>query len=395
MQKLTNQERLRPWMGFVLFGFMMAVFVTLCAWMQQNWGMVGLVLTELILAAIAIGFCLIRKVKISEVLPIKKITVRDFFGCVILLISTYMISMASVMLTAFIFPDSAAEANALGSFLYDGTYGLIPLLLIVALLPATCEEIFHRGAVLSTFRSLDKEWIAVILVGLFFSINHLSILRGPFTFILGAVFAYVVIKKNNILLTMMMHFMVNSFSVCLTYFVLSNTEMETSSMSLEVGLDTVGLYTALMFLAPVLFVTGKMLLMPETHKNKHFAIAGIISAAMLIGGIVIMMLGSKQSLFSANGPLDMSEGEVKTFDGICIQEEDDYTIVVVITGSEGNFRVEVKDENGEVACGGNMDTSMMQIYNSTVRLDEGEISIDIISLSGDPGQNASYSIAVK
>ena len=73
MQKLTNQERLRPWMGFVLFGITMAIFLTVCVWLQTNWGIPGLILTELIIAGIAIVFCLIRKVKISEVLPIKKI----------------------------------------------------------------------------------------------------------------------------------------------------------------------------------------------------------------------------------------------------------------------------------------------------------------------------------
>ena len=382
-------------MGFVLFAFTMAVFVTACAWMQQNWGIPGLILTEVLLAGIAIGFCLIRKVKISEVLPIKKITLRDFFGCIVLLISTYMISMLSLFFMVMLFPDSAAEASELGDFLYSGNLGLIPLLLIVAVLPGICEETLHRGALLSTFRSLDKEWIAVVLVGLFFSINHLSILRGPFTFILGAVFAYVVIKKNNILLSMLMHTMLNSTSVCIAYFAGKSGGIDYSSVDLQIGLDSMGLYIAAFFLAPILFVTGKMLLMPETHKKKHYAVAGIISAVMLIGGIIVMMLGSKQALFTASGPLDMSEGEVKTFDGICIPEENDYTIIVVVTGSEGSFRVEVKDENGEVACGGNMDTSMMQIYNSTVLLDEGEISIDIISLEGDPGANAQYSVAVK
>ena len=261
-------------MGFALFGFAMLVFVTVCAWMQLNWGIPGLVLTELILAGISIGFCLIRKVKISEVLPIKKVTARDFFGCVLLLISTYMFSMISIFAMGTLFPGSSAEATELGSFLYDGGLGLIPLILIVAVLPAICEEILHRGAILSTFRSLDKEWIAIVLVGLFFSINHLSILRGPFTFLLGAVFAYVVIRKNNILLTMIMHCMLNSFSVCISYFTLKNSDMDFASVNVSVGLDTLGLYIAIMFLAPILFVTGKMLLVPESHIKKHYAIAG-------------------------------------------------------------------------------------------------------------------------
>lgn len=395
MQKLSNQERLRPWMGFALFGVMMVIFITVCAWMQQNWGIPGLILTEFILAGLAIGFCLIRKVKISDVLPIKKITLRDFFGCIVLLISTYMISMLTVFVMAVLMPDAAEEASSLGSFLYGGDLGLIPLILIVAVLPGICEEIFHRGAILSTFRSFDKEWIAVVLVGLFFSINHLSILRGPFTFVLGAVFAYVVIKKNNILLTMLMHCLINSTSVCIAYFSASSGMIDYDNVQMQVGLDALGLYIAMFFLAPILFVTGKMLLMPETHKKRHFVIAGVISAVMLIGGSVVMMAASSPACFTASGPLEMSEGDVRPFDGILIQEEKDYTIVVVITGSNGSFRVEVKDENGEVICGGDMEPSMLQMYNSTVHMDEGEISIEIISLEGDPGETAAYNVTVK
>ena len=394
MQKLTNQERLRPWMGFALFGITMAIFLTVCVWMQQNWGIAGLVLTELLIAGIAIVFCLIRKVKISEVLPIKKITLRDFAGCVVLLIGTYLISILSVFITAFIFPSSASEAGELGSFLYEKGLGLIPLLLIVAVLPGICEETLHRGALLSTFRGLDKEWIAVLCVGLFFSLNHVSILRGPFTFILGAVFAYIVIKKNNILLTMIMHSMLNSFSVIVSYFSYKNNV--TVNTDISVDASSLGLYTAALFFAPLVFVAGKKLLLPETHKKKHFAIAGIVSAAMLIVGIVLMVAGSGNAVFTSNGPLNMAEGEVKSFGSVGIEEEKDYSIALVISGSDGSFRVEVTDENEELICGGNMDVSKMEIYTSTVHIEEGKvITVNLISLEGDPGENSQYSLIIK
>ncbi|MCR5441532.1 MAG: CPBP family intramembrane metalloprotease [Lachnospiraceae bacterium] len=394
MQKLTNQERLRPWMGFALFGITMAIFLTVCVWMQQNWGIAGLVLTELLIAGIAIVFCLIRKVKISEVLPIKKITLRDFAGCVVLLIGTYLISILSVFITAFIFPSSASEAGELGSFLYEKGLGLIPLLLIVAVLPGICEETLHRGALLSTFRGLDKEWIAVLCVGLFFSLNHVSILRGPFTFMLGAVFAYIVIKKNNILLTMIMHSMLNSFSVIVSYFTYKNNV--TVNTDISVDASSLGLYTAALFFAPLVFVAGKKLLLPETHKKKHFAIAGIVSAAMLIVGIVLMVAGSGNAVFTSNGPLNMAEGEVKSFGSVGIEEEKDYSIALVISGSDGSFRVEVTDENEELICGGNMDVSKMEIYTSTVHIEEGKvITVNLISLEGDPGENSQYSLIIK
>ena len=381
-------------MGFALFGITMAIFLTVCVWMQQNWGIAGLVLTELLIAGIAIVFCLIRKVKISEVLPIKKITLRDFAGCVVLLIGTYLISMLSVFITAFIFPSSASEAGELGSFLYEKGLGLIPLLLIVAVLPGICEETLHRGALLSTFRGLDKEWIAVLCVGLFFSLNHVSILRGPFTFILGAVFAYIVIKKNNILLTMIMHSMLNSFSVIVSYFSYKNNV--TVNTDISVDASSLGLYTAALFFAPLVFVAGKKLLLPETHKKKHFAIAGIVSAAMLIVGIVLMVAGSGNAVFTSNGPLNMAEGEVKSFGSVGIEEEKDYSIALVISGSDGSFRVEVTDEKEELICGGNMDVSKMEIYTSTVHIEEGKvITVNLISLEGDPGENSQYSLIIK
>ena len=394
MQKLTNQERLRPWMGFALFGITMAIFLTVCVWMQQNWGIAGLILTELLIAGIAIVFCLIRKVKISEVLPIKKISLRDFAGCVVLLIGTYLMSILTVFVTAFLFPSSASEAGELGSFLYEKGLGLIPLLIIVAVLPGICEETLHRGALLSTFRGLDKEWIAVVCVGLFFSLNHVSILRGPFTFILGAVFAYIVIKKNNILLTMIMHSMLNSFSVIISYFTYKNNV--TVNTDISVDASALGLYTAALFFAPLVFVAGMKILIPEAHKKKHFAIAGIISAVMLIGGIVLMVAGSGNAVFSSNGPLNMAEGEVRSFGSIGIQEEKDYTIALVVTGSDGNFRVEVTDENEELICGGNMDVSSLEIYTSTVHIEEGKtITVNLISLEGDPGDNSQYSLIIK
>ncbi len=381
-------------MGFALFGITMAIFLTVCVWMQQNWGIAGLVLTELLIAGIAIVFCLIRKVKISEVLPIKKITLRDFAGCVVLLIGTYLISILSVFITAFIFPSSASEAGELGSFLYEKGLGLIPLLLIVAVLPGICEETLHRGALLSTFRGLDKEWIAVLCVGLFFSLNHVSILRGPFTFMLGAVFAYIVIKKNNILLTMIMHSMLNSFSVIVSYFTYKNNV--TVNTDISVDASSLGLYTAALFFAPLVFVAGKKLLLPETHKKKHFAIAGIVSAAMLIVGIVLMVAGSGNAVFTSNGPLNMAEGEVKSFGSVGIEEEKDYSIALVISGSDGSFRVEVTDENEELICGGNMDVSKMEIYTSTVHIEEGKvITVNLISLEGDPGENSQYSLIIK
>ena len=259
MQKLTNQERLRPWMGFALFAFVMLFFVFVCGPLQTHLGLVGLVLTELLFFAIVIVFCLIRKISIKEVLPMKKISFKDIMGCIFLLAGSFPLSLLMVVITSIIIPSSTAEAEALSDTLY-GSMNYITTVLVIALLPAICEESMHRGLLLSCFRSLKKDWLIVLIIGLFFGINHLSVLRFATTFMLGVVLSYVVVKKNNILLSMFIHFMNNLISATAGY--LSSTEV---AKPISQAMDSVEISTAtasinpLLRLPPVIFLFSSAL----------------------------------------------------------------------------------------------------------------------------------------
>ncbi|MBR3574912.1 MAG: CPBP family intramembrane metalloprotease [Lachnospiraceae bacterium] len=393
MQKLTDQERLKPWMGFVLFGFVMAVFVTVCAWMQLNWGIPGLVLTELLLAGIAVLFCVIRKVKIREVFPMKKISIRDFFGCILLLIGGYLISILSVLIMAVIVPESYQEAAELGGFLYDGSMSYITTLIVVAILPGICEESIYRGAILSTFRSFKHEWAAIALVGLFFSINHLSILRGPFTFIVGMILAYVVVKKNNILLSMMMHCLLNGFSVTLSYTSLDPEQIEAAA-EMGVTLQSVGVYLILGCIAPIIIVTGMMLINPEGHKATRYITAGILAGVMFIGGIIITLTARPAAIFTMNGTYEVTEEDFET-GYFTIEEEKEVTLIVVMTNADGFYRASLVDKNGEIACASDMGDGKIKTYTSTVLLPAGEYEVVITGGDDTIGQSPVYNIVVQ
>lgn len=393
MQKITDQERLKPWMGFVLFGFVMAVFVTVCAWMQMNWGIPGLVLTELLLVGIAVLFCVIRKVRIKEVFPMKKISLRDFFGCILLLIGGYLFSILSVLIMAVIVPESYQEAVELGGFLYDGNMSFLTTLIVVAILPGICEESIYRGAILSTFRSFKHEWVAIVLVGLFFSINHLSVLRGPFTFIVGMILAYVVVKKNNILLSMMMHCMLNGFSVTLSY---SNIDPEQVQAAAEMGvtLQSVGVYLILGCVAPILLVTGMMLINPEGHKASRYITAGILTGVMFIVGIILTVTARPASIFTMNGSYEVTEEAFET-GYFTIEEEKEVTLIVVMTSADGFYRASLVDRDGETACASDMGDGKIKTYTSTVLLPAGEYEVVITSSEDTIGQTPVYNIVVQ
>ena len=398
MERLTNQERLRPWMGIVFFGVIMLTFVTVCSLMQYYWGIPGLIGTELLLALMSVAFVKIRRVKISEVFPIKKITVRDFFGCVILLISGYMFSIASILIMQLLVPSSAAEAEGISNMLYGPNSNFFYLLFSVALLPAICEEMIHRGAILSSFRGVKHEWIAIVAIGLTFSINHLSILRGPFTFIVGMILAYVVIKRNNILLSMMMHFILNSFSVILSFAsgLAKNPEMAQSSSLSDINpMYSIGIALIFGGLAPVLLVTGMMLISPKTHKATRYIWSGIATCIMLFAGAAMFGTYVKESTlvnttysFTSDG--ECMEGPLE----FTVDEEGSYQIVVTVQGG-GDYTVIVQDKEGNVACQGEVSDGTIRTYQEYISPEPDDYEIYIECGVNTEGEHPTISTTVQ
>ena len=397
MERLTNQERLKPWMGVVFFAVLMGLFVTVCAWMQGTWGVPGLIATELLFAGMSVLLCVIRRVKIKEVFPIKKITLRDFFGCIVLLIGSYMLSIAAIMLMQYLVPSSMAEAAGISDMLYGPGTNFFYILFAVGILPAICEEMAHRGAIFSSFRGVKHEWIPIVVVGLFFSINHLSVLRGPFTFILGAVLAYVMVKRNNILLTMMMHGMLNSFSVCLSFITgLANSETTGEVAAAGGSLSSLGLGLILGCAGPVLLVTGMMIINPKEHKAKRYIWAGITGGVMLFTGIALFGTSmAENKILSSTISYEITEAGESELVDFTVEEEGTYVVQVMLTGAEGDYHVTVADTEGNVACQGDISDGMFRIYQENISPEPDDYVITIDSGDNAVGEHPSFTVTVQ
>ena len=382
MNQITEQKRLRPWMGFVLFAVMMAFFVFVCVPLQSHLGIPGLVLTELGILAIAVIFCLIRKVSIKEVFPIRKVTVKDIFGCIFLLMGGFFFSIISVALTATIIPSSTSEAEGLSNALY-GTMGYFVTVLVVAVLPAICEESIHRGAILSCFRGLKWDWVIILITAAFFSINHLSVLRCTSTLILGICLGYVVVKKDNILLSMLMHFTNNFFSASIGY-ISSKALGGASTASVDYG-SALGVYLILGCAAPIFLVLGVMLLCPESHKKIRFLYAGLLTAAMLIVGIVWTGKNfSSNALMSSTVSAEVTASK-DNFDSMYfdVTEERTATIVVAVTNASGDYTVRIDGDKGSNIINADVPQGAFRMMTYNVTLQPDHYTVTII-----PGDNA-------
>lgn len=360
MMQLDNQERLKPWMGLVLFAIGLTYLMFGGGYMQKNWGIPGLIATELGFLAISLVFCLIRKVKIKEVLPIRKPLVSEIIGVLFLSAGGFLLNLLCLGISMLFVKNVGNRISDLSNFLYDDSLSALPILLIVSLTPAICEEAFMRGALLSCFRSLKKDWLIIAIIGIFFGIFHLDPLRFLNTACLGAILAYIMVKKNNILLPMLMHFINNAissgFAIIARKIAGGTAQMaETSAAAIESTnkFSIFGSYMMFSFLAPLLLVTGAMFLDRASHKAKRYLVAGLMSAGLFWGGIAIVSISSFTSMGNAllnwnysyvvneenYGSKNLAQNEID------VSEEKPYMIVAVASANQTELHFKIYDEN--------------------------------------------------
>ena len=393
MQKISDQGRLRPWMGFVLFGVLMAFMIFAAYPLQTNFGIPGLILTELGFFVLAVGYCLIRKVKIREVFPVKKISIRDLAGSILLVIGVYPLAIISVAVTALIFPSSAAEAGEISSFVYDSlNYPMA--VLVIALLPAICEEAIHRGAILSNFRGIKHDWVILLIMSMLFGINHLTVLRFIFTAILGLILSYVVVKKNNILLSVIMHFTNNLISVSLAYL----TGGANASAAVSVDYTSVlGVYMIIGFLSPVIIMLALMLLNPEGFRKIRFLYAGILATVMLFSGFGITSYSSSKNMilnttFSYLVTEDDRDCSMIDFD---VEEERKATVMVVLTNAEGDYMIRIDGDKGSNIINAEIPEGTMRMITYDVVLQADHYTVTVMPGEKAVGEHPNISITIR
>ncbi len=299
MVKLSTQSKWKPWMAFVLEALVLLFLAFGGSAMQSAWGIPGLVATELVFLVGAIAVALAHKTPLKEVFPIGKVRARDIFGVLVMAYAGMLFNLIAVGLSMCIVPNSISEIVGLNDFLYSEPMPFIVSVLVIAVMPAICEEAMHRGAILSHLRSLNKDWLIVIIGGLFFGLFHLSPLRFLSTAILGGFLTYLMVKKNNFIFPMLLHFcnnFISSLSGAFSNAANSVANVDTGAVLASIPTyQFLAIYCLLGFTAPFVFVGADSLLFGKSHK-KHWALVISSSVAIFVVGIVLMVIATVQSM---------------------------------------------------------------------------------------------------
>lgn len=266
-QTAWNREcRKKPYVTAVILAvlFVAEIFI-LSGILGYMFGTLGVVLHEIVLALIGVLMILITRGRMKTAFPFRKPKWSGIFGSLILWGGILLLTSVVTLTMTYFFPDQMLNAENGVDELMSATPVWIDLLMI-AVVPAICEEIAFRGALLTCFRGARSKWTGIIIVAVFFGACHGSIWRMVPTGILGILMGYVLFETENIFYCMLIHFANNAFSVILTSALewldgLQGTGTQVAETTVtRLPLASVGMYMIYATAAPMLIYIGNYLI---------------------------------------------------------------------------------------------------------------------------------------
>jgi len=257
------RNKFSPLIGIAVFIIAMIILIFLGVPIQRSLGMGGVAITELMVLAMGILPAIILKQDLKRVFPIKIPKVRQVFGTLLIWIGTLLFSLIVSMILMYFFPEDMIEVSSgLSKVITSVPFAL--QILIVAVMPAICEEALHRGFILANFKPLRNRFIIVLIMGIIFGIFHLDFYRFLPTFILGCSLSYIMVETDNMVLPMLFHFVNNLMSTMAGAF--SNnaeiSEINANATQKDMIL-IIGVMLILGSLIPILYYFGSRLIKPK------------------------------------------------------------------------------------------------------------------------------------
>lgn len=156
-------------------------------------------------------YCLIKRLRFADIFPFEKIKGSYLaqlcvIGLSFSLMSNYVVDLINNTFGLFGLENSGGSIDA------GSSPNVLLYFLTVAILPAFAEEFTFRGIIMGSLRPYS-EGLAILVSSATFALMHGNFVQLPFTFCCGLVFAYIDIKCNSLLPSIIIHFLNNGLSV--------------------------------------------------------------------------------------------------------------------------------------------------------------------------------------
>ena len=178
---------------------------------------VGLIVQQAFVGILPILAAIYIKADMKKTFSLKLPKVKDLFGAMIIGVGGICLNLLVSSLLSTVFPSDAEGMNEQYMQILDGV-SFVQGLLLMALLPAVCEEIMFRGYMFTAFKNRMSLAKAIIIVSLLFGVSHMSMIKILPTAVLGAVLAYTIHKSESIVTSALIHFANNALAVVTMFY---------------------------------------------------------------------------------------------------------------------------------------------------------------------------------
>ncbi len=200
---------------FVLL-FVIVLVIYLGGILQSEYGVYGVAGTQLIILSIPLVMAIYTKKDLKKTYSIRKPKAVPALGACIFILGIISVGIVITSIVSSIFKESSEASYESLKDIMDN--GFVITLLIVALLPAICEEMMFRGYIFAAVREKYRPVVAMIFVAVCFGLYHMSISRLFVTGLLGFGLCMSTYYTKSIFPGMLMHFINNSYSVIAYYY---------------------------------------------------------------------------------------------------------------------------------------------------------------------------------
>lgn len=116
-----------------------------------------------------------------------------------------------------VYPISEQMAELLQSIKLEDDNIWITLL-VVAALPAICEELAFRGFILSGLRHMGRKWTAIVISSVFFGAAHAIFQQSLIACLMGMIIGFIAIQTGSLLPGVLFHVIHNSMALLVQQF---------------------------------------------------------------------------------------------------------------------------------------------------------------------------------
>lgn len=171
-----------------------------------------MLLSQIALITPSLIYVIANKVSVKELIRFKKIKGTSF---ILLFFFSFAITplMSLINSISLLISDNHIQ-NVVGEMATKIPFFVT--LIVVAIIPAICEESIYRGVFFNGYRGAGT-MKAILMSGFLFGLFHMNLNQFSYAFCMGIVFALIIEATDSIVSSMFVHFTINGSQMVLLY----------------------------------------------------------------------------------------------------------------------------------------------------------------------------------